>query len=117
MQSCKNLSKNLLTNQSIIQATCKQLNSKKCLIGKTESSRYVAKYPTTLVFSDGSTLMFRYHEPRQIVKLPLTLDELEDSERKKWLIRRRIKEVQVKEKDKTDVQYDKNRYLNILRKR
>lgn len=77
----------------------------------------MAKYPTTLVFSDGSTLTFRYHEPRQIVKLPLTLEELEERDKKKWLVRRRIKEVQVKEQDKTDVGYDKNRYLNILRKK
>ena len=113
MQSCKNL----LAGQSIVQITCRQLSSKKCLIGRNESTRYVAKYPTTLVFSDGSTLTFRCHEPRQIVKLPLTLDDLEDSERKKWLVRSRIKEMQVKEQDKTDVQYDKNRYLNILRKK
>lgn len=113
MQSCKNL----LGSRPIIQTTCRQLNSKKCLIGRIESSKYVAKYPTTLVFSDGSTVTFRHHEPRQIVKLPLTLEELEDAERKRWLVRRRIKEVQVKEQDKTDVQYDKNRYLNILRKR
>lgn len=113
MQCCKNL----LSNQSIIQTTCRQLNSKKCLICKPESSKYVANYPTTLVFSDGSTLTFRYHEPRQIVKLPLTLDELEERDKKKWLVRRRIKEVAVKEQDKTEVRYDKNKYLNILRKK
>lgn len=114
MQSCKHL---LSSNTSIIQTTCRQFNSKKCLIAKVECSKYVAKYPTTLVFSDGSTINFRYNEPRQLVKLPLTLDELEDSEKKKWLVRRRIKEVQVKEEDKSDVKFDKNKYINILRKR
>lgn len=87
------------------------------MINKIKRSTYVAQYPTTLAFSDGSTLTFRYHEPRGLIKLPLTLDELDEKEKKKWLVRRRIKEVQVKEDDKTDVKYDKNKYLNILRKR
>ena len=113
MQSCKTL----LANQSIIQTTTRQLNSKKCLMAKIESSKYVAKYPTTLAFSDGSTLTFRHYEPRKLIRLPLILGELEESEKKKWLARRRIKEIQVKEEDKTDVKYDKKKYLNILLKR
>ena len=86
------------------------------MITKTQSSKYVARYPTTLVYSDGSTFQFRYNEPRQLIKLPLTLDELEENEKKRWLVRRRLKEVSVKEEDKSDVSYDKNKYLNILRK-
>ena len=79
---------------------------------KASRGLYARLYPTTLVFKDGSTITIRYHEPRQIIKIPLTLEECVDQKSKTdWQIRRRVvKETKV-EKIVDEVSFDARKYL------
>lgn len=79
---------------------------------KVKRDLYARLYPTTLVFKDGSTITMRYHEPRQIIKFPLTLDECKDDKSKMaWRIRRRELKTSNMEIDKDDVTFDARKYL------
>ncbi|XP_059151696.1 large ribosomal subunit protein mL55-like isoform X2 [Physella acuta] len=53
---------------------------------------YPRTYPTLLVFPDGSTINIRYKEPRRIIKLPLDISKLSDTEKKLVLARRKPKQ-------------------------
>lgn len=48
-------------------------------------------YPTVLVLPDGSSINIEYHEPRQIITLPLNISELSEVEQKRRLLRRKPK--------------------------
>ncbi|KAL1246104.1 Large ribosomal subunit protein [Trichinella spiralis] len=50
-------------------------------LGKTKRSQYHRKYWTLLVKPDGSTVHFRYKEPRRIITLPIDLSMLSEKER------------------------------------
>lgn len=79
---------------------------------------YLRQYPTKLVFKDGSTITFRHQVPREIVKLPLLLEECQtEAERKAWLVRRKPVEVIEVKKDDTAVRFDQKQYLTFLKKK
>ncbi|KAB7496551.1 39S ribosomal protein L55, mitochondrial [Armadillidium nasatum] len=48
-------------------------------------------YPTHLIFSDGSSILIRYQEPRKIIKLPLDISALTEEERIRRLYNRKPK--------------------------
>ena len=75
----------------------------------------VTLYPTVLQLPDGSTLNIQYHEPIEIIKLPLDLSTLSEAERKKKL-ERRIPKSKVKIVDDIDDDFDESRYLKIKKK-
>lgn len=69
-------------------------------------------YPTLLVFKDGSSVTIRYHEPRHILKMPVTLEDCLDQQSKTaWQIRRRILKSGTVDSDKDDVKFDARKYL------
>lgn len=73
---------------------------------------YARLYPTTLVFKDGSTVTIRYPEPRQIIKLPLTLEECGDEKTKlAWQIRRRSQKTGSVDVEMNDITFDASKYL------
>lgn len=85
---------------------------------KRPSSGYLRQFPTKLVFKDGSTITFRHHVPREIVKLPLLLEECQtEAERKAWYSRRKPIEVIEVKKDDTAVRFDQKQYLTFLKKK
>lgn len=86
-------------------------------IYKANRDLFARLYPTTLVFKDGSTVTIRYHEPRQILKIPLTLEECTDEKSKNaWQIRRRLLKTQAIIDEKDDITFDARKYLRPRRK-
>lgn len=79
---------------------------------KANRTLFARLYPTTLVFKDGSTITFRFHEPRQIIKMPVTLDECTThSDKMAWQIRRRQKADDQVHQDRDEVVFDARKYL------
>ncbi|XP_068898600.1 large ribosomal subunit protein mL55 [Tenebrio molitor] len=76
---------------------------------------YKRTYPTVLVNPDGSTINISYHEPRQIIKLPLNIWTLSEAQRKARLEARKPKK-KVKIVDDIEDTYDANKYLKYLKK-
>jgi len=81
-------------------------------ITKKHRSIHERTYPTTLVFSDGSSIEIEYHEPRKIIVLPLNLAELTEAEQKQRLEMRKPKSKIVIAEELED-NFDENRYLNF----
>lgn len=83
---------------------------------KAGRSLVARMYPTTMVFKDGSSITIRYHEPRQILKMPITLEDCVDHQAKTaWQIRRRILKTGTVDTDKDDVKFDPRKYLSKRR--
>lgn len=81
-------------------------------IYKINRDLYARLYPTTLVFKDGSTITIRHPEPRQIIKLPQSLEECKDDKsRVAWQIRRRPFKVGALDSDSDDVKFEGRQYL------
>lgn len=79
---------------------------------KANRELFARLYPTTLVFKDGSTISIRFNEPRQIIKYPLTYEELvNEKDKNSWQIRRRALKVNVVESDEDKVNFDARKYL------
>lgn len=79
---------------------------------KANRELFARLYPTTLVFKDGSTISIRFHEPRQIIKMPITLDDcINQAEKNAWQIRRRPTQDKQVDADKDDVKFDAKKYL------
>lgn len=86
-------------------------------IYKANRTLFARLYPTTLVFKDGSTCTIRYHEPRHIIKFPLTLEECTDKQSKlAWQIRRRSVRTDTVETEKDEVKFDARKYLRYRKK-
>lgn len=82
---------------------------------KRPKDEYCRQYPVTIVFQDGSTITCRHQVPREIIKLPLTLESCKsEAERKAWQGRRKPKEVIEIKKDDTDVAYNQMAYLKAM---
>ncbi|XP_074036378.1 mitochondrial ribosomal protein L55 [Leptinotarsa decemlineata] len=93
----------------------RKLNSLSACITRPHRSTYLRTYPTILVYPDGSTVNIRYPEPRQIIKLPLNIWTLSESERKAKLDARKPKKKVSIEEDLED-SYDSKKYLKYLKK-
>lgn len=84
-------------------------------IYKVKRRLFARLYPTLYVYKDGSTVTVRYHEPRLIIKEPLTLDECVDAEKTAWMNRRRTtKEGSVRD-DGAEVVFDAKKYIRVKR--
>nr|CAH7725100.1 unnamed protein product [Callosobruchus chinensis] len=92
------------------------LNSLSATITRPHRHTYLRMYPTLLVNPDGSTITIRYPEPRQIIKLPLNIWTLSESERKARLENRKPK-TKVKIEDDIEDTYDSKKYLKYLKKK
>ena len=73
---------------------------------KAERELFPRLYKTLLVFTDGSTINVRYHEPRAILKMP------EDCSN----TTRRLKVFEQFELEKDDVKFDARKYISRRRK-
>ena len=79
---------------------------------KANRELFARLYPTTLVFKDGSTVTMRWHEPRQILKIPYTLEECRDhSEKLAWQLRRRLLRTEQVNEDTDEVKFDAKKYI------
>ena len=79
---------------------------------KAKRELFARLYPTTMVFKDGSTITVRFHEPRQIIKMPVTLEDcVNQSDKVAWQIRRRELKDEYRDTDKDDVKFDAKKYI------
>ncbi|XP_014250677.1 39S ribosomal protein L55, mitochondrial [Cimex lectularius] len=90
------------------------LSSASAALTRPHRGKYFLEYPTKVVLSDGSSITVRYHEPQQIIKLPLDLSTLSEAEAKARLERRRPKVKVVIENDDIGI-IDKKKYLKLIK--
>lgn len=90
----------------------RNLNCWTAAITKKHRAVYERTYPTTLVFSDGSSIDIEYHEPRKIICLPLNMAELSPEAQKKRLEMRKPK-VKIVITEEIEDSFDENRYLKF----
>lgn len=61
----------------------RNFNANRAVVTKIKRNTYCRKYPTLLVQPDGSTITINYHEPREIIKLPVVFEECSPEQQKK----------------------------------
>ncbi|XP_002120386.2 large ribosomal subunit protein mL55-like [Ciona intestinalis] len=84
-------------------------NSTRCSISKQSRFTYPRMYKTTVALSDGSTITVRLNQPRKIIKLPMDVLQLTDSERRAiWLGRR--KKVETLDESHIEDNFDAGKY-------
>ncbi|XP_073973446.1 mitochondrial ribosomal protein L55 [Rhodnius prolixus] len=94
----------------------RNLSSASAAITRIHRLKYFRHYPTKVILPDGSSITIRYHEPRQIIKLPLDISTLSEAEAKARLERRRPK-TKVKEQQEDVAHFDARKYLNLIKKK
>lgn len=82
------------------------------LIPSIKRNVYPRSYMVSLVFNDGSSITTRYHEPRKVIKVPLTIEECKNEvEKEAWIGRRRSTQTGEVEKTQNLIKYDPRKYL------
>ncbi|XP_017775286.1 PREDICTED: 39S ribosomal protein L55, mitochondrial [Nicrophorus vespilloides] len=94
----------------------RHLNAFSAAVTRPHRILYERTYQTVIVNSDGSSYNIRYHEPRQIIKMPINVWTLSEAERKARLEKRKPKQ-KVKIIDDIDDEYDSKKYLKYLKKK
>ncbi|XP_078050354.1 mitochondrial ribosomal protein L55 [Augochlora pura] len=89
------------------------LNCWTAAITKAHRKLYLRTYPTHLVNPDGSSIIIDYHEPRQIIKLPLNLDLLSPEQRQQRIANRKTLSRVVIKEEEDDVHFDENIFLKM----
>ncbi|RNA41437.1 39S ribosomal mitochondrial [Brachionus plicatilis] len=85
---------------------------------------YARMYPVTLVKPDGSSITIKYHEPIAIIKLPFDINQLNETEKKRRMLKRQMSSKGDRKSsdsvnqimDKT-VKFDPKKYLNLTKKK
>lgn len=82
------------------------------LLPKVRRQVYAHLYPTHIAFTDGSTIVTRYPEPKKLIKMPLTLaDCADETSRVAWQIRRRgVDSAKIDSSQKT-VKFNHKKYI------
>ena len=94
----------------------RQLHSNRASICrlKRNPNEYQRLYPVWIIYRDGSAVLVRHHVPRELIKLPLKLEDCEsEQEKMEWRSRRKQKEVIRIKKDDTDIQFDRSQYIRM----
>ncbi|EUB60511.1 39S ribosomal protein L55, mitochondrial [Echinococcus granulosus] len=65
------------------------LSSTRVCITRVNRELYGRMYPVHLALPNGATIRIRYKEPRYVLQLPLDLDECDEEERARRLLRRK----------------------------
>ncbi|XP_030371733.1 39S ribosomal protein L55, mitochondrial [Scaptodrosophila lebanonensis] len=94
----------------------RNISSTTAAVTRLHRSIYCRMYPTVVVQPDGSTIMIRYHEPRKIIKLPLDLSSLSDSERKARLEARKPRK-KVKIMEEVEDSFNAKKYMKFINKK
>ncbi|KAF6198408.1 hypothetical protein GE061_008156 [Apolygus lucorum] len=97
-----------MLHRGFTRLPCRELSSATAFITRPHRNNYLLSYPTKLVLADGSSVTFRYHEPRQIITLPLDISTLSEEEAKLRLERRKPK-TRVKIQEEEETRFDANR--------
>lgn len=104
---------------TIIRQTCYRAS-----IGRIKRPVYSRLYPVKLVKPDGSSINISYNEPISIIKLPFDLSQLNETDRRRRLLKRQMSNKidlkQIKENQELtsrDIKFDPKKYLNMNKKK
>ena len=84
-------------------------------LGAIKRPVYARTYPVKLVKPDGSSINIKYHTPVGIIKMPYDINQLDEAERKRRLLKRQMVTKQVKKESiilTKQVTFDPRKYLN-----
>ena len=90
-------------------------------IGRIQRGVYSRLYPVRLIKQDGSSVNIWYHEPCGIIKLPFDLNLLDETDRKRRLLKRQMSGAQTK-RDASNIlpdkslKFDPKKYINKSKK-
>ncbi|XP_050342730.1 39S ribosomal protein L55, mitochondrial [Nymphalis io] len=93
----------------------RRLNCNVSSVTKIHREIYTRMYPTKVILPNGASINIRYHEPRQIIKLPLDLSTLSEEERKIKLEKRKPRR-KVKITETVEDNFNAKKYLKYLKK-
>lgn len=93
----------------------RELNCHVASVTKIHRKTYERMYPTLLIQPDGSSIVIKYHEPRQIIRLPINLATLSEADRKARLLARRPRS-KIKIEEEIEDGFDAKRYLKFIKK-
>jgi large subunit ribosomal protein L55 len=88
----------------------RNFTANRAVVTKVKRTTYCRKYPTLLVQPDGSTFTIKYHEPREIIKLPVKFDECTPEQQKQIRLMRLPKGAS-KTKEEFVATFDPLKYL------
>lgn len=88
----------------------RNLNANRAVVTKIKRSTYCRKYPTMLALPDGSTITTKYHEPREIIKLPVVFEECSVEQQKRIRLMRQPRGTS-KAKEEFTSTFDPLKYL------
>jgi len=88
----------------------RNFNANRAVVTKIKRTTYCRKYPTLLVQPDGSTITINYHEPREIIKLPVKFEECSPEQQKRIRLMRQPRGV-TKTKEELVTTFDPLKYL------
>ncbi len=106
-----------LRNVAACEQTAVRTNCFRACFGKITRPVYARMYPVKLVKPDGSSLTVQYHEPVSIIKLPFNINELDEAERKRRLLKRQMSgKTETKKKDSgilidKKIKFDPKKYI------
>ena len=112
------LVKNILS-ANLIQPLFSSFSRSTCYrasLGRNRRPAYSRLYTVNLVKPDGSSIRIQYPEPIALVKLPCDLNQVDEAERKKRLLKRQMSSRTVRKAvesivDKS-VKFDPKKYIN-----
>jgi len=99
-----------LPSTPVLTVSVRQLNANRSAVTRTKREVFLRKYPTLTVLPNGATITVKYHEPRQIIKLPVKFEECSVEKQKYIRLLRQPKTAKddVKEINST---FDPRKYL------
>lgn len=103
------VSKNL-----ILKISSRNASSSTCAINKIHRAVYSRTYPVVVVKPNGSTYTIRYHEPRGIIKLPVDMSTLSESEKRARLDKRKPK-TKIEIKEEIEDKFSAIKYLKFIK--
>lgn len=92
------------------------VSSSTAVVTKIHRLNFARDYPTILVNPDGSSVNIRYENPRKIIRFPLDLSLLTETERKARLEKRKPK-TKVKIEEDIKDNFSANKYLKFIKKK
>lgn len=119
MQAIRNILSFQNVATSAIQVT--RGNCFRASFGKIARPVYARMYPVKLVKPDGSSITIQYHEPISIIKLPFNINELDEAERKRRLLKRQMSgKTETKKKSSgilidKKIKFDPKKYLKAAK--
>jgi len=91
-------------------SSVRHLNANRSAVTRTKRELFTRRYPTLTVLPNGATVTVKYHEPRQIIKLPVKFEECSVEMQKYLRLLRQPKSTQENVKE-IKTTFDPRKYL------